>query len=351
MAKKNNGEMTLVCRVETIGLREWLDHANRFKDYNYTHYWEYSRLAAARIGAASEHIAVYDDDSLLAVSDVRIKKLPVGLGGIAYISGGPMIDQGQADRDECLMRVLCALKQEYVDHRGLVLRTSQRHKPGLMVDAEASVYKMVGFMPVGQTNATILIDISPELDAIRRGFHSKWRNHLNKSERQAIHIVAGSEETLFDDFARLFEDLLARKAFNVNLDDRFFADVQKKSPDQEHFHMAIAYDDDGNPVGGHLSSLSGDTSVYLLGATNDAGRKLGAAYLLQWYVIEESKQRGCNWYDLGGIDQKKNPHVYEFKQRMGGEETETGTVFQTHSGIKGRLTLCLETVYRAAKRH
>jgi len=210
---------------------------------------------------------------------------------------------------------------------------------------------MAGFMPGGQTNATILIDISPELDIIRRGFHQKWRNVLNKSERQGMHVIAGSGEALFDDFAKLFTDLRARKAFDVNLDNRFFADVQKESPEQERFHMAIAYDNDGNPVGGHLSSLSGDTSVYLLGATNDVGRRLGAAYLLQWYVIEESKRQGCHWYDLGGIDQEKNPHVYLFKKRMGGEETETGTVFQTHGGLKGRLTLCLETVYRASKRH
>jgi len=288
---------------------------------------------------------------LLAISDVRIKKIPFGLGGIAYISGGPMVDRGQGDVDMCLLKVLAALKQEYVDHRGLVLRVSQRHKPGLMADAEAAVYCSAGFVSVGKTNATMLIDLSSELADIRKGFHQKWRNVLNKSERQAMHIVAGGEETLFEDFARLFEDLRARKAFDVDLDDRFFAEVQKTSSDQEHFHMAIVYDGDGNPVGGHLSSLSGDTSVYLLGATNDAGRKLGAAYLLQWHAIEESKRQGCHWYDLGGVDREENPHVYLFKQRMGGKETKIGTVFQAHRGLKGRLTLSLEAVYRAAKSH
>jgi len=343
--------MTLVYRVEAIGLQEWLNKASLFNDYNYTHYWEYSRLAAARMGAESEHIAVYNDDGiLLALSDVRIKKIPVGLGGIAYISSGPMVDRGQTDVDECLIRVLSALRQEYVNRRGLVLRVSQRLKPRLQADAETAVYTKAGFMSGGQTNATILINLSPELTDIRKGFHSKWRNNLNKSERQAMHVVAGSDETLFDDFAKLFKDLRARKAFGVDLDDRFFAEVQKVSPEQERFHMAIAYDDDEKPVGGHLSSLSGDTSVYLLGAVNDAGRKLSAAYMLQWYAITESKQRGCYWYDLGGIDQKKNPHVYFFKNRMGGLETKIGTVFQIYGGLKGRLTLGVEKVYRTVKR-
>jgi len=241
------------------------------------------------------------------------------------------------------------LKQEYVEHRGLVLRVSQRLKPQLKSDAESQVYAKAGFMLFGQTNATMLIDLSPELADIRKGFHQKWRNVLNKSERQRMHIVAGSDELLFEDFAGLFEDLRTRKTFDVDLDDHFFANVQKKSPEQERFHMAIAYDDNENPIGGHLSGLSGDTSVYLLGATNDVGRKLGAAYLLQWHAIAESKRQGCHWYDLGGVNQKKNPHVYLFKQRMGGVETEIGSVFQIYGGLRGYLTLCMESMYRILK--
>ncbi|MCK5872033.1 MAG: peptidoglycan bridge formation glycyltransferase FemA/FemB family protein, partial [Methylococcales bacterium] len=173
----------------------------------------------------------------------------------------------------------------------------------------------------------------------------KWRNILNKSERQEITVVAGDDLKLFADFEGLFKDLLSRKGIEVAMDNHFFKAVQDDSPAQEKFYIAIAYVE-GQPISGHMSSIKGDTSVYILGATNDMGRKLGAAYLLQWHVIKESKQQSCQWYDLGGINPKENPDVYRFKNRMGGEATQENAIFQIHSGLKGELTLFLEKSYQ-----
>ena len=335
--------------VEILGLDRWLAMAKQFSDYSYTHYWAYSKQAAERLGASSEHIAVIDEQGVvLALSNVRIKKLPLGVGGIAYISGGPIVDKGQQQYAEGLLAALVAIQNEYVKNRGLVLRISQRHKNPLRQIQEISIYHEAGFVEFGKTNATMLIDLSFNLETIRKKFHQKWRNVLNKSERQNIEIVTGDSSVLFDDFGILFKELVEKKSFDVDMDNDFFQVVQKYSPEQEKFHLAIAYIDK-QPIGGHLSSMSGDTSVYLLGATNDTGRKLGAAYLLQWHVINESKERGCQWYDLGGIDKDKNPHVFLFKARMGGDETKIGSVFQVYAGFKGSVTICLEKVYRAVK--
>ncbi len=336
-------------RIERIELKDWLAAAKQFNDYNYTHYWAYSNIAAKRIGACSEHISVVDEQgNLIALSNIRIKKLPFGLGGIAYISGGPMVDRGQKDFKKEFRSVLAVIRKEYVTKRGLVLRISQRHKVSPFCVQEASVYFEDGFSSHKKTNATMILDLSFNLDIIRKNFHQKWRNILNKSERQDIKIVAGNDKKLFVEFAGLFKELIAKKSFYVDMDDQFFMAVQEQSLEQEKFYIAIAYYDK-KPIGGHLSSMGGDTSVYLLGAANEVGRKLGAAYLLQWFVINESIRKGCHWYDLGGIDQKENPNVYSFKKRMGGEETGIGHVFQVYEGYKGLITLWLENIYRILK--
>jgi len=339
----------LTYAVKLIDLNEWLAAAKSFNDYAFTHFWEYAKKAADRVGAASEHVAVYTEHGALAgLCNVRIKRLPLGMGGIAYVSGGPMVDQGEGSVEKHLPYVLGALRRRYVTGQGLILRISQRHKMIRYRDIEEAIYRQCEFETHGCTNATILIDLRPELEKIRMGFHQKWRNVLNKSERQQIEVVAGGDMRLFDDFSMLFSDLVASKGFDVNLDDHFFADVQRHSPSQEQFHIAIAYHD-GQAVAGHLSSICGDTSVYLLGAVNEAGRKLGAAYLLQWHTICESKHHGCSWYDLGGIDRQENPHVFLFKQRMGGEETEIAHVFQCAEGLRGTVSLLLEKTYRAVR--
>src|SRR5262249_8598137 len=68
-------------------------------------------------------------------------------------------------------------------------------------------------------------------------------------------------------------------------------------------------------------SAIGDTAIYLLGATSDDGLKLKGAYLLQWRAMQWLKERGCRWYELGGINPEENPGVYEFKSGFGGDQT------------------------------
>jgi hypothetical protein len=64
----------------------------------------------------------------------------------------------------------------------------------------------------------------------------------------------------------------------------------------------------------------GDSGIYLLGATSDAGLTSKGAYLLQWTVIQWLKENGFRWYDLGGIDPERNPGVYRFKRGMSGSD-------------------------------
>ncbi len=56
-------------------------------------------------------------------------------------------------------------------------------------------------------------------------------------------------------------------------------------------------------------------------------------------------------YDLGGIDPKNNPNVYQFKSRMGGEEHFYIGAFEacTNSIVKN-LWRVVETFYRCLKK-
>jgi hypothetical protein len=58
--------------------------------------------------------------------------------------------------------------------------------------------------------------------------------------------------------------LLIKKGFKVDMDNHFFKAVQVASPEQEKFYIAISYCDD-EPISGHMSSIKGNTSVYILG--------------------------------------------------------------------------------------
>jgi lipid II:glycine glycyltransferase (peptidoglycan interpeptide bridge formation enzyme) len=57
-------------------------------------------------------------------------------------------------------------------------------------------------------------------------------------------------------------------------------------------------------------------------------------------MIEWLKERGCHWYDLGGIDPENNPGVYHFKcgiaGKTGKDETFIGE-FDLYSNMRAYL--------------
>ena len=91
----------------------------RFRDHSYRQCWAYGAALAARRGAVSEHVAIECGDELVGLADVRVKKLPLVGGGLAYVSGGPLVGRRPCER---LERCLEALMRHYVDRRGLTLR-------------------------------------------------------------------------------------------------------------------------------------------------------------------------------------------------------------------------------------
>jgi len=339
----------MLLTIKNITHHDWVKNAQKFYDYSYTHYWEYSKHAANHVGAVSENIAfVTKTGEVVGLCNIRIRTLPLGLGGIAYISGGPVLDMHKEDYVSNYLEVLSLLKKEYVSERGLVLRISQRLKNEELMAVERDVFLDSEFSVHSEKNATMFVNIAPDLPQVRLGLHQKWRNILKKSEKSNLEIISSDDDSLFNDFSTLFNGLLASKSFKVEHNEQFYLAVQKQAVSAERFRLSVAYKD-GEAVSGILFSVSGDTSVYILGATNDIGRKLGAAYLLQWHVIKLSKGAKCVRYDLGGIDKINNEGVYKFKARMGGGESAMALTSQFCSGFRGKLTLVMERVHQLYK--
>lgn len=108
---------------------------------------------------------------------------------------------------------------------------------------------------------------------------------------------------------------------------------------------------DGKPVSVHLASNLGDTAVTLLAATNEKGLACFSSYRVWYEGAIAAWREGMKRYDLGGIDPKNNPNVYQFKSRMGGEEHFYIGAFEacTNSIVKN-LWRVVETFYRCLKK-
>jgi hypothetical protein len=332
----------------------WESSVRQFSDYSYRQSWAYGVALARRRGAISEHVAIQHGDETVGLADVRIKAVPVVGGGLALVSGGPLVrkvEDGQLDLDRLDVAV-GALVREFVHRRGLTLRVVAA--VGLPEENESVTerFERAGFRRTegDKPYRTVLLDIDRQLDEIRSSLHRSWRGHLNGAERNDLEVSFGTELDRFEQVARMLEALRARKGFDLDLDARFFADVQKEANGQDQLLVGLVTQN-GVPVAGNITALPGDKPVYVIGASTDAGRSCKAAYLLHWRTIEVLRERGSAWYDLGGINPVANPGVTSFKLGTNGfDVTGAGPFEKSPNGLRGRLTDWAEGAYLRARR-
>lgn len=319
--------------LRTVDRDTWQQLAPHFTDYNYRQLWEFGLACAKRLNATSEHVAIYDGEELLGLADVRIKAIPFTGTGVAYINGGPLVCNGQNGHNRCaqLEGVLKGLQEVYVKRRRLVLRVRPALGSACWNDLQSKTFLKMGcfYRTRQKPYRTFVLPLALQIGEIRKQLKQKWRNCLNNVEKRDLDVKFGTDESYFDDFHSLYRELTHRKEFDVDLNPEFYHQVQKSLPERERLLVCVVYEN-GEPVAGHVSSILGDTCVYLLGATSDAGLRNKAAYLAQWSVIQLAKARRCQFYDLGGIDPDSNPGVYHFKKGLGGVDVTAAGPFEIY---------------------
>lgn len=343
--------MTTRVAIERVGEDKWQEIAPCFLDYNFRQCWQYGQALATLRGAVTEHIVVWRGENCIAAADVRLKRIPVMGGGLAYISGAPMTRKGRGDDIDALSCALEALVQEYVKKRGMILRLFLAPGPQSWMDEARSVFRQLDFSETDSVRIyrTFLLDISGSEEKIRKNLAQKWRNCLNRAEKNGLEVRSGTDRETFEPFRQLYNDFIQRKEFQCDLDADFYADLQANLPDSEKNLVTLVMMD-GRPIAGHMGSLLGDTGVYLLGASSEESLKQKAAYLLQWHFILEAKRRGLRWYDLGGTDPGEAAGVHKFKAGLGGEDIVSPGPFEmVPRGLKGKVATTMESAYRSLR--
>ena len=338
--------------INQLSKDQWQASATRFLDNNYQQAWEYSHALAEMRQAKCEHVAIQAEDELIGLANIRLRSLPVIGGGIVYISGGPLARFGNSDDIKRFARCLKALQSEYVDKRGLALRIlapigcPDWNEQVLKVFAEARF----NITDRSRSYRTFLLDINRSLDDIRANCSKYWRRNLRRSEQKGFEITEGETSEHFRTVCCLYEQLLGRKKFSVELNAEFYADLQTQLCGGDRF-IAFTVNYEGDAVAGLICSMIGNTCVPLILAADEEGLRNYAVYLLQWHSIEIAHERGQCYYDLGGIDPEKNIGVYNFKKGLRGLDVKAPGPFESSpSDIRYAITRQAENLYRWLKR-
>jgi hypothetical protein len=303
--------------IDTVDKERWDQICRDFSDANIYQTWPYGMIRSGQRNVT--HLLLKQNNAVIAAVQGRLARAPFLKFGIVYFLWGPLWKRRDAAVNvEVFRQALRAIRAEYVDRRKLVVRIvpnlpdsdSESLRP--IFDEEAYM-----FQPRVKRRRTILMDIRPSTEQLYKGLHQKWRNRLNNARKQNLKLIEGEEDSLFEAFERIYLEMMDRKHFIDSTDPGQSRALQRHlTPDQKM--KVVLCEIDGEVCAGSICSALGDTAVYLWGATSNRGLKSNASYLVHWRTLEWVKSRGCQFYDLNGIDPTNNPGVYQFKSRFAG---------------------------------
>jgi lipid II:glycine glycyltransferase (peptidoglycan interpeptide bridge formation enzyme) len=276
---------------------------------------------------------------------LKVPMLPIGM---AYINWGPMWKlKGESNDVGQLRNMIRALYNEYVARRRYFLRII----PQLTDNEQNAVIKNAfaeeGFSRSDNPVQTVIIDLSPPLDEMRRNMDRKWRQTLQSAEKQKLDIIEGTNDEMCRMVLRVVREMRDRKQLSGGNKNEAIA-VHKDLPESLKLRLAVCLNN-REPVASLGYTRFGSIGLPLIAATGNKAVKLRASYVLWWKMIEYYKSQGFSALDMGGVNEDRNPGGYYFKTHIIGKRFKKPDRYIGYfDACENYLSLtCFKTIYNA----
>jgi lipid II:glycine glycyltransferase (peptidoglycan interpeptide bridge formation enzyme) len=271
-----------------------------------------------RMGRWTPRYLVIDS---LAIT-VLEKSVP-GLGKLWYLPKGPGLTSVVAVGD-----ILAALRKFAYKNGVFVVKIEPEIEKTESAILAFKELELIPVSPIQPNASTVLVDLSPDLDAILAAFNQKGRHALRRAERDGVTVerVEGS-----DIHCRQFYDLLSATASGsfVIRSYEYYRSFWQRYEAVNQGQLFFAYHE-GKLVAGAYAMVFGEKSTYKDGASVRERPVYGASHLLQWHVMQWAKERGSIVHDLCGtppsdrINDETHPHygIGRFKTSFNKQVTD-----------------------------
>jgi len=269
----------------------------------------------SKFGWQPMRIVVEDDGKMVAGISILRREIPYLKYSLFYAPRGPVVD---FNNPKLLGFLLDAVEKESDTHRAISLKIDpdlNEEKAEILADL-----KRIGFVKAGkqiQPRATILLDLSRDLDEILKSFDEKTRYNVRLAARKGVEIREDPSLKGIRIFCKLYRETALRDKFLIHPEKyyRLMNEIIFKPGFATNF---IAYYDN-QPIASVIIFCFGSKVWYMYGASSSEYRNLMPNHLLHWHVIQWAKEKGYKTYDLWGIPANpKEGHplwgVYRFKK-------------------------------------
>jgi lipid II:glycine glycyltransferase (peptidoglycan interpeptide bridge formation enzyme) len=299
----------MLLRVSDHTASSWNSLVDEFRDTNLIQTWEWGEAKAKTGPWSVERLEFVEQGKIVGLAQVLVRRLPLLLGGMAWLNRGPLWDQGQGD--EALPRMLRLLGEHYSAKRRLYFRVAPTVAEGRLAAVLPSDNSFQNAGISGHRAGRI--DLTQPESRLRSGLKQSWRRFLVKAERLDTTILVGREEAIFNRFLHAYGNILEQATYRKSTTPDLLAELRERLPDHRKLIVfeAVA---DGEPISWVVIATYGTTGEYLAAATLPAGRKRNCGQLLTWNAMLQLKAEGYRVLDIGGFDPEDvNSGVSHFK--------------------------------------
>ena len=168
-----------------------------------------------------------------------------------------------------------------------------------------------------QPNATRIIDLRSDEEALWGDVRKKWRQYVNKARNAGI-TVSDAEGDALPEFYRIYRETADRAGFLIRT-EQAYRDVWEAFGPTGNARLLFARRPDGTAVATLFLVRCGPRVVEPYGGMTADGGESRANYLLKWEAIRSSREQGATSYDLWGL---ATGGIAHFKTGFGGREVE-----------------------------
>jgi len=248
-----------------------------------------------KLGWDAYRVAVAEDGVIIAGAQMLVRRLPLGVGSLAYVPCGPLGDWTRAEVARPLFEALHAIARS---NRAVFMNVEA------CVGADRTVQEL--FMELGfgtssvamQPRATIVVDITPEPEMILRGMRDSTRRKIQSTERKGVSVRYGANEDLL-----VFYELMKLTAQRAGFALRSFKyfETEFRAFEKKGQAVLLLAEMQGQTLAAHIAYMFGEHAAFFHQASNTEIPRLNPNCLLVWRAIEWAKSGGCSTYDLWGI--------------------------------------------------
>lgn len=323
----------------------------------------------------SESIGWFDGDSLVGAGLVLYRQIPRLPRYLAYLPEGPDIDwlgEGPAARGlagvpetvhpvaEWLEPLLghlrrsgafaakigppvwtrrwsaATLKDAIAAGKATALRDLAADDTDPRALAAADVIEALGWTQKRSTGAGFG-DVQPRYvfqvplagrtsEELLSGFNQLWRRNIKKAEKLGVTVEVGDYADL-PAFQEIYEETAVRDHFTprrLGYFQRMFTNLRAEDPDRIRLYLARHA---GQVHAATIAMQVNRHMWYSYGASTTAGRDLRPSNAIQWRMMRDALESGCDVYDMRGITETLDPedHLFgllQFKVGTGGYAQE-----------------------------